>query len=65
MQSALDRAEQNLYQLRQWRFDELRRAGYPPDMAAVLAERGQLDLHIACALLERGATLEQALGILL
>lgn len=48
----------------QWRFDELCRAGYPPDVAAVLAE-GLVDLHDACDLLKRGCPVGKALEILL
>ena len=47
-----------------WRFDELERAGYPVDIAVMLAERGNVDLHVACELLEHGATVHQALQIL-
>jgi hypothetical protein len=47
-----------------WRYEELERAGYPTDIAVMLAERGDVDLHDACALLRRGATIHQALRIL-
>jgi len=47
-----------------WRFDCLEIAGYPTDIAVMLAERGDVDLHEACALLRRGATIHQALRIL-
>jgi hypothetical protein len=47
-----------------WRFDELRRAGYPVDVALVLAKRHDVDLHQAQEMLERGATADQALRIL-
>jgi len=47
-----------------WRFDALERAGYPTDIAVMLAERGDVDLHAACELLERGATIHLALQIL-
>jgi hypothetical protein len=47
-----------------WRFEELERAGYPTDIAVMLAERGEVDLHDACDLLTRGATIHQALSIL-
>jgi len=47
-----------------WRYEELERAGYPTDIAVMLAERGDVDLHDACALLRRGATIHQALSIL-
>lgn len=47
-----------------WRFDQLEDAGYPTDIAVMLAERGDVDLHIACTLLERGATIHEAIRIL-
>lgn len=47
-----------------WRFDQLTDAGYPVDIAVMLAERGDVDLHEACALLARGATVHEALRIL-
>lgn len=47
-----------------WRFEQLEAAGYPIDVAIVLAERAEVDLHVACDLLAGGATLEEALGIL-
>lgn len=47
-----------------WRFDQLEDAGYPVDIAVMLAERSDVDLHLACALLDRGATLHEALRIL-
>jgi len=47
-----------------WRYEELERAGYPTDVAILLAERGDIDLHSACSLLTGGATVEQALRIL-
>jgi hypothetical protein len=47
-----------------WRFDELERAGYPVGEAVRLAERADVDLHQAVELLERGASIEDALRIL-
>jgi hypothetical protein len=47
-----------------WRFDCLVRAGYPDDMAITLAERGDVDLHDAVELLNRGATVHDAIRIL-
>ena len=37
-----------------WRSSELERAGYPPDVAAELAARSDIDLHGAAELLQRG-----------
>lgn len=48
-----------------WRFEELERAGYPIDTAITLSARGDVDLHFACELLRDGATINQALRILL
>jgi hypothetical protein len=47
-----------------WRFEQLERAGYPTDIAVLLAERGDVDLHEACELLVGGATIHLALSIL-
>jgi len=47
-----------------WRYEELERAGYPTDIAIALAERFDVDLHVACDLLARGATMHEALRIL-
>lgn len=47
-----------------WRFEELERAGYPIDIAIMLSERSDVDLHAACELLEHGATIHQAIRIL-
>lgn len=48
-----------------WRMDRLIEAGYPVLTAMRLAEDLSVDLHRACELLEQGATLAQALRILL
>ena len=48
-----------------WRYEQLTDAGYPSDIAVVLAERSDIDWHGACELLERGATIHEALRILL
>lgn len=47
-----------------WRFSELCDAGYPVDVATMLAERADVDLHTARGLLRRGATVAQAVRIL-
>ena len=49
----------------QWRQKMLERAGYPAVVAAGLAERVEVDLHLACELLERGSSVELALDIIL
>jgi len=47
-----------------WRQAELERAGWPPVLALELADRTEVDLHLACELLRRGASVELALEIL-
>lgn len=47
-----------------WRFDRLCAAGYPSGVAMPLAERADVDLELACRVLEQGATLNQAIRIL-
>lgn len=47
-----------------WRFGRLEDAGYPANTAIRLAERADVDLHHAVYLLERGATVHEALRIL-
>ena len=48
-----------------WRFAELERAGYPTTVASELAERVDVDLHLAVELLRAGCLEETALRILL
>jgi hypothetical protein len=48
-----------------WRESELRRAGYGTDAALRLAERVEIDLHRAAALLTGGCPEDVALRILL
>jgi hypothetical protein len=59
------RTDSELEQVEQWRLDELERAGYDPESAAVLAASHEVDLHGAIELLERGCTVDLALQILL
>jgi len=47
-----------------WRYDQLKAAGYPSGVAMPLAERVDVDVHLACRILEQGATLDQAVRIL-
>jgi hypothetical protein len=56
-------SEQELVE--QWRAEALERAGYPPQAAASLAARTDVDLHLAAELLSKGCTTELALQILL
>ena len=48
-----------------WRFEELERAGYPTSAAAELAERNDVDLHLAVELLRAGCPEPTAIRILL
>jgi hypothetical protein len=52
-------------QLIRWRFAQLRRSGYPDDIAAELAARLDVDLHQATRLAEAGCPPTTALRILL
>ena len=47
-----------------WRREELERAGYPPEPAAELAARDDVDLRAAVSLIEKGCPPELALQIL-
>ena len=48
-----------------WRYDELIRSGYPVDDALEIAELSYVDLHRACELLAQGASVDEAVRILL
>lgn len=48
-----------------WRVERLLAAGYDGESALVLALDGDVDLHLAVSLLERGCTRDLALQILL
>jgi hypothetical protein len=58
LDSELDRIEQ-------WRAEELERAGYPVSEAARLAERHDVDLHLAIDLISQGCPVRVAVEILL
>ena len=47
-----------------WRATELERAGYPAEVAAELAGRMDVDLHLAVEMLTKGCSPELALNIL-
>lgn len=51
--------------IERWRAGELERAGYEASAAALLAGRGDIDLHYAIDLLRNGCSPELALQILL
>jgi hypothetical protein len=57
-----ERTEQDVVEA--WRLEELIRAGYPDDAAAVLALRSDVDLHSAVRLLRQGCPPEVAVAIL-
>jgi hypothetical protein len=48
-----------------WRYEELLRAGYAEREAMLLADRADVDLHLAVELLRRGCPPATALRILL
>jgi hypothetical protein len=48
-----------------WRLEQLVRAGYDEIEAVLLAEVGDVDLHVATDLLRNGCPVETALRILL
>lgn len=50
--------------VRDWRFDRLLEAGYEAGHASSLAERAEVDLHVAIELLERGCPSATAVRIL-
>jgi hypothetical protein len=51
--------------IERWRFEALVRAGYQPAGARRIAERLDIDLHVAVDLLGQGCSPELALSILL
>lgn len=51
--------------IERWRAEALERAGYSNRAAAEIAQRLDIDLHVATNLLERGCSEELALQILL
>jgi len=57
----LDRRDQVLL----WRIAQLDRAGYDGECAVELAIAGNVDIHLATDLLERGCSVETAMRILL
>jgi len=54
-----------LERIEQWRAEELERAGYPRRDAVRLAERHDVDLHLAIDLISRGCPPPVAIDILL
>jgi hypothetical protein len=64
VESGTDREHETERVLR-WRAQELRRAGYQPADALILALRTDVDLHVAADLLARGCSERTALLILI
>jgi len=62
-ESELRLTEQELVE--RWRADELRRAGYPEQLADRIAARADIDLHRALDLVRDGCPFELAAAILL
>jgi hypothetical protein len=54
-----------LERIESWRRERLQYAGFPPAAASALAERHDVDLHAAIALLQRGCPVDVAVQILL
>jgi hypothetical protein len=52
-------------EIRDWRFEQLQRAGYGRHEALILSRRPEVDLHQAIDLVRRGCSPELALEILL
>lgn len=63
VETELQPTEQELVE--RWRSEELRRAGYPEDLADALAARADVDLHRALDLVRDGCPAELAAAILL
>jgi hypothetical protein len=47
-----------------WRVEQLERAGYSGALAHLLAQNTEVDLHLACQLMARGAGEQTAYAIL-
>lgn len=58
----LDRTEAD--RIQHWRFERLLEAGYEPQAAALLADRVEIDLHLAVALARKGCPSATAVRIL-
>ena len=61
---AEDEREPEFVSVTRWRREVLIEAGYPPEESLVLAERHDIDVHVATRLLERGCAVKTALRIL-
>ena len=65
IEAELRRLETDEERVLQWRRQALEQAGYPSRLALKLALRGEVDLHLAAGLVERGCPAETAARILL
>jgi hypothetical protein len=61
--ATLDRVDEE-QQIIEWRFEQLRRAGFDPELALDLAISPAIDLHKATGLLRRGCPPDLAARIL-
>ena len=57
--------DDEIYNVRYWRFEELLRAGYEEDDATEIAFHREIDLHAAIELVRRGCASSTAARILL
>lgn len=60
-----ERAKSEVELVQSWRLEVLLQVGYGRYDAELLAKRLDIDLHLACDLLEQGCSPEQAIAILL
>jgi len=65
MTTAEVREHTEIAQIERWRCERLEAAGFPPDAAAQLAERHDVDLHAAIDLVQQGCPVDVAVRILL
>ncbi len=59
------KADTELDRIERWRAEELERAGYDHEQAALIAARHDVDLHSAVDIIRQGCSPELALSILL
>ena len=59
------KADSEIERIERWRAEELERAGYDREQAALIAARHDVDLHHAVDLVRQGCPADLALSILL
>ena len=59
------KADSEIERIERWRAEELERAGYDREQAALIAGRHDVDLHHAVDLVRQGCPADLALSILL